>query len=159
MRRHGHRLRRAALAMLLTAALGAGVLGPPVANATPLRTKMLQIVNRTRTSHGLRPVKINLRLSDDAYQWSRVMLRNDRLYDPPNLAKLLSPYNWDDVGADVVGCGQTLVEVNRLMMTEDFHRSIILHPKLRRVGIGVVTADTKSRCGNGSLWVTEIFYG
>jgi uncharacterized protein YkwD len=109
--------------------------------------------------HDLRPVKINLRLSDDALRWSKVMIRKNRIYDPPNLAQLLTPYNWNDVGADVVGCGSTIREVHKIFMTEAFHRSIILHPKVRRVGIGVVRADESNRCGRDSFWATELFYG
>jgi hypothetical protein len=44
-------------------------------------------------------------------------------------------------------------------MTEAFHRSIFLHPDLRRVGIGVLEVDERNRCGRDSLWATEIFYG
>jgi hypothetical protein len=87
------------------------------------------------------------------------MVRNDRIYDPPNLAEILADYEWDDVGADVVGCGHTLKELHDILMTEAFHRSIFLHPDLRRVGIGVMQVDERNRCGRGSLWATEIFYG
>ncbi len=44
-------------------------------------------------------------------------------------------------------------------MGEDFHRSIILHPKLRRAGIGVILKNGKSACGRGQVWATAIMYG
>jgi hypothetical protein len=58
-----------------------------------------------------------------------------------------------------VGCGNTLKELHRILMTEDFHRMILLHEDLRRVGIGVIKVDARNRCGRGSFWATEIFYG
>jgi uncharacterized protein YkwD len=153
---------RQALVSMLVLTLGFGIAAAPVAHASRTdryRTKLLNILNQTRVHHDLRPVKINLRLSDDALHWSKVMLRKNRIYDPPNLAQLLAPYRWDDVGADVVGCGSTIREVHEIFMTEAFHRSIILNPKVRRVGIGVVRADENNRCGRDSLWATELFYG
>jgi uncharacterized protein YkwD len=158
----GRKTRRRTFVSMLVLTLGLGVVAAPAAQASrtdTYRTKLLSILNRTRVHHDLRPVKINLRLSDDALQWSNDMVRKNGIYDPPNLAQLLAPYQWDDVGADVVGCGSTIHEMHKILMTEAFHRSIILHPKLRRVGIGVVRADESNRCGQDSYWATELFYG
>jgi uncharacterized protein YkwD len=155
-------IRRGILASMLVLALGFGVLGAPKAQASPTdtyRTTLLNILNRTRAQHDLRPVKINLPLSDDALAWTNVMVREDRISDPPTLAQLLAPYRWHDVGAAVVGCGSTIHEIHKIFMTEAFHRSIILHPKLRRVGIGVVRTTQRNRCGQNSYWATELFYG
>jgi hypothetical protein len=44
-------------------------------------------------------------------------------------------------------------------MRSDVHRGILLHPRLRRVGIGVLRVDEANQCGRGSYWTTEIFYG
>jgi uncharacterized protein YkwD len=158
----GRRTRHHALVSMLALTLSFGVAAAPAAQASRTdryRTKLLNILNRTRVHHDLRPVKINLRLSEDALHWSKTMIRKNQIYDPPNLAQLLAPYSWDDVGADVVGCGSTIHEVHRIFMTEAFHRSIILYPKVRRVGIGVVRADENNRCGRDSFWATELFYG
>jgi len=158
----GRRTRRRALVAILALTLGFGVAAAPAAQASRTdryRAKLLNILNRTRVHHDLRSVKINLRLSDDALHWSKTMVRKNRIYDPPNLVQLLAPYRWDDVGADVVGCGSTIHEVHKTFMTEAFHRSIILLPKVRRVGIGVVRADQNNRCGRDSFWATELFYG
>jgi hypothetical protein len=87
------------------------------------------------------------------------MVRKDRIYDPPNLAIILEKYRWDDLGADVVGCGHTLKELHQILMTEAFHRSIFLHPDLRRVGMGITKVNERNRCGRGAFWATEIFYG
>jgi uncharacterized protein YkwD len=158
----GRRTRHHALVSMLALTLSFGVAAAPAAQASRTdryRTKLLNILNHTRVHHDLRPVKINLRLSEDALHWSKTMIRKNQIYDPPNLAQLLAPYSWNDVGADVVGCGSTIREVHEIFMTEAFHRSIILHPKVRRVGIGVVRADENNRCGRDSFWATELFYG
>jgi uncharacterized protein YkwD len=149
------------LAVAMIATLALSVLQAPAAAAAGdgYQRKMLDIVNRTRARHDLRLLKLNRELSKDSLVHTRKMVRNDRIYDPPNLAEILADYEWDDVGADVVGCGHTLKELHDILMTEAFHRSIFLHPDLRRVGIGVLEVDERNRCGRGSLWATEIFYG
>jgi uncharacterized protein YkwD len=158
----GRRTCHHALVSMLALTLSFGVAAAPAAQASRTdryRTKLLNILNRTRVHHDLRPVKINLRLSEDALHWSKTMIRKNQIYDPPNLAHLLAHYSWELVGADFVGCVSTIHEVHRIFMTEAFHRSIILHPKVHRVGIGVVRADENNRCGRDSFWATELFYG
>jgi uncharacterized protein YkwD len=161
LRTHVTARRRAAVAFVMIATLTVGVLQASAANAAgqSYQRKMLDIVNRTRARHDLRLLKLNRELSKDSLVHTRKMVRNDRIYDPPNLAEILADYEWDDVGADVVGCGHTLKELHDILMTEAFHRSIFLHPDLRRVGIGVMQVDERNRCVRGSLWATEIFYG
>jgi uncharacterized protein YkwD len=129
------------------------------AGAETSRSKLLHLVNRSRAQHDLRRVKLNQSLSHDAHHWSRVMLRKDRIFDPPNLGRMLAPYDWNRVGADVVGCGGTLRRVHRAFLRDASHRAIILSSQVRRVGIGVVRAETKNHCGKRSYWVTEIYYG
>ena len=87
------------------------------------------------------------------------MLRNNRIYDPPDLGQMLAPYDWNRVGADVVGCAGTLQRVHRTFMHDAPHRAIILNSQVRRVGIGVVRATGKNSCGKRSYWVSEIYYG
>lgn len=153
------RTRRAILVAATTACLGLGMVASPVAEAGPLRTKLLQILNRVRENHDLRPLRLNLRLSEDAKAHTRKMIRRGELFDPPNLADLLDPYRWDDIGADAVGCRDTLNRMVRQWMSEGFHRRIILHPDLRRTGIGVIRVDGKSACGRDQVWATAIMYG
>jgi len=86
------------------------------------------------------------------------MIRQDRVFDPPNLESILNRYPYD-LGAAAVGCADTLHELHRALMNSEIHRSILLNPRLRQVGIGVLTATGANRCGRGSVWATEIFYG
>jgi uncharacterized protein YkwD len=155
------RRRAAIVALATTLTMALGVVEAPSADARigRLERKLLRIVNRTRERHDLRALRFDRALSRDAERHTRRMIRKDRIFDPPDLDEILEDYEWDDLGADVVGCGHTLKELHRILMTEDFHRTIILHPKLRRVGIGVVRNEERNRCGRDSLWATEIFYG
>jgi len=134
-----------------------GLLAPP-AEATTYRTRLLRIINHSRLINGRKPLKINLSLSEDAKAHTRKMIRRGKLYDVPNLSQVLSPYKWS-TGGDVVGCGDTLIEMHRLLMRHAYHRKIILSRKFTYVGIGVIKVDGKSACGRNSFWATEIFYG
>jgi uncharacterized protein YkwD len=153
------KLRRVALAGSLVLSLVLGVTGASPAQAGPLREKLLNVINRVRVNHDLDPVSLNKRLSDPAKDHTRKMIRKGILFDPRNLYELLEPYNWNDVGADVVGCHDTLNKMMRQWMGESFHRSIILHPDLEKAGIGVIRVDGKSACGRDQLWATAIMYG
>ena len=144
-----------------TATLLLGLIQAPAANAAGVdkHVKMLRIVNATRARRDLHLLKLDRALSRDSMTHTRIMVRKDRIYDPPNLAMILEKYRWDDLGADVVGCGHTLKELHQILMTEAFHRSIFLHPDLRRVGMGITKVNERNRCGRGAFWATEIFYG
>jgi uncharacterized protein YkwD len=153
------RTRRVLAAGALATCLALGVMAPPVAQAGPLRTKLLGIINRIRENHDLRALRLNVRLSEDAKRHTRKMIRRGELFDPRNLAELLEPYRWNDVGADVVGCHDTLNAMVRQWMGESFHRRIILHPDLRRAGVAVIRVDGRSACGRDQVWATAIMYG
>lgn len=128
------------------------------AAARNARGRLLTMLNRARQSQGLRQVKLNLRLSDTARSHTRRMIQRDQLFDVPNLAQALAPYDWS-WGGSVEGCGSTLHRVHRALMHHAAHRAIMLSPRARRVGIGVIRADGKTSCGRNSFWVTEILYG
>ena len=149
------------IAVATTATLLIGLIQAPVANGAGMddQRKMLRIVNATRARRDLHLLRLNRALSRDSLRHTRIMIRKDRIFDPRNLDDILGNYRWDDLGADVVGCGNTLKELHKILMTESFHRTIILHEDLRKVGIGVIKTDERNRCGLGSFWATEIFYG
>src|SRR5918995_5474087 len=154
-----NRRRILVVAVVIMAMFMLSVAEGPVARADGYRHKLLRLLNQTRASHGLGPVKIDRSLSDDARVHTHRMIREDQIYDPYNLAAILSDYSWDDVGADVVGCAATIPRLHRAWMNHDAHRVILLNGNLRRVGIGAVRNDTRNHCGRGSIWATEIFYG
>ncbi len=156
----GHRRARRATLLLpiLVAMLMLGFLAP-AAHAS-LRTRYLQIINNTRVQHDLRPLRLNTKLSDTAKGHTRKMIRDGRLFDVGNLAEILSPYaGYQTLGADVVGCGDTLFRMHRLMMHHTYHRKIILSRKVDFVGIGVIHTAGRSGCGRNQFWATAIFFG
>jgi uncharacterized protein YkwD len=130
-----------------------------IAHAATLRHRLLHLINHSRMLHDVRPVKLNLRLSRDAMTHTREMLQDNRLFDISDLADVLAPYDWSRLGADVVGCGDTLHEMHRAFMRHALHRKIILNSELRRVGIGVIKDTGRSLCGRNAVWATEIYYG
>ncbi|MGZ4110117.1 MAG: CAP domain-containing protein [Actinomycetota bacterium] len=153
----GHRASRALAVLTLSALLCTSFAG--IAHAATLRHRLLHLINHSRTLHDVRPVKLNLRLSRDAMTHTRTMLQADRLFDFTNLADVLAPYDWKRLGADVVGCGETLHEMHRALMRHALHRKIILNADVRRVGIGVIKDTGRSLCGRNAVWATEIYYG
>jgi hypothetical protein len=131
----------------------------PAAHAT-LRSRYLKIINNTRVQHDLLPLKLTPRLSDTAKGHTRSMIREGRLFDVAHLGGILSPYTgYQTLGADVVGCGDTLFRMHREMMHLAYHRTILLSGKLDFVGIGVIHVSGRSDCGRDQVWATAIFFG
>ncbi|HZD16699.1 MAG TPA: CAP domain-containing protein [Actinomycetota bacterium] len=148
------------LALLTTLALAIGTVDAPPAGAGPgYRGKLLRMVNRARERNDLKPLGLDRSLSREAKKHTRRMIRKDRIYDPPDLDRILKPYPWDDLGAAAVGCASTVRALHRAWMHSDEHRGILLHPKLREVGIGALRNDERNACGRHSVWGTELFYG
>jgi uncharacterized protein YkwD len=149
---------RSVVVVAIAAALVLGSAPPTSAGDAP-RGTLLELINETRARHDLRALRLNRSLSGDARRHTRRMARQDRIFDPPNLEEILGPYPYDDLGAAAVGCDTTLRQLHRSLMRSEVHRDILLHPRLRRVGIGVLQIDEANQCGRGSFWTTEIFYG
>jgi len=145
---------------VLAAALSMGLVAttPSVGAASP-EGKLLRIINRVRDQHALHTLRLNVRLSQDAERHTRSMIRQAKLYDPPNLARLLRPYDWKRVGASVSGCNATLAGLVRAWMAHGPHREILLLPGLRSAGVGVIFQAGRSACGRDQFWATAIMYG
>lgn len=149
------------MAMLtLTAILVLGVVAAPGARAgSGHRARLLRMVNATRSNHDLHRVRIDRSLTRDALRHTRRMINKNAIYDPRNLTRILADEPWDDVGASVVGCADSLRGLHRAFMHHAAHRVILLNPQLRRIGIGVVKDDSSNACGRHWFWTTELFYG
>jgi uncharacterized protein YkwD len=147
-----------ALAVIVLSTLLLGTIAG-FAIARTYRERVFHTINVARRHHDVRPVRVNLRLSRDALQHTRRMIRRKRLYEVRNLTELLRPYDWDRFGGAVVGCASRLRAIHRELMDRAVHRRIILHRAARRVGIGVIRVNGRSSCGRDAFWVTEIFYG
>jgi uncharacterized protein YkwD len=115
------------------------------------RSRMIELVNDSRARHGVRRLKLNTSLSQDAWRHSLRMARRRRLFHTYDLSSLVHQYRPSYWGENV-GVARTLRKMEKLFMGSAPHRANILNGHYRHAGIGVV------RTG-GRLWVTIIFYG
>ena len=151
---------RRTVVVTVSAILALGIAFAPAALAGGgVRSKMLRMVNATRNHHDLHTLSIDSSLTRDAMRHTRRMVASNAIYDPRNLTRILQDEPWDDVGASVVGCADTLSALHHAFMRDPAHRVILLNPRLRRIGIGVIEVDSGSACGRHWLWATELFYG
>ena len=148
------------LIVTLTTILTLAVAFAPAARAgSGYRSKLLRMVNATRSSHDLHRVRMDRSLTRDALRHTRRMIDENAIYDPLNLTTILQDEPWDDVGASVVGCADSLRGLHRAFMHHAAHRDIILNGRVRWIGIGVVKVDSSNACGRHWFWTTELFYG
>ena len=137
------------IAALVTVLIGS--LGMHEATALTRRQRVLQLVNRQRTSHGLRTVSLNRSLSSYADVHTARMAESGRLYHTINLRARVSPFSAKCWGENV-GYAGTIRRVMTLFMRSYAHRENILNRCFRRVAIG--TARVR-----GYTWITMILYG
>lgn len=148
------------LIVTLTTILTLSVAFAPAARAgSGYRSKLLRMVNATRSSHDLHRVRMDRSLTRDALRHTRRMIDENAIYDPLNLTTILQDEPWDDVGASVVGCADSVRGLHRAFMHHAAHRDILLNGRLRWIGIGVVKVDSSNACGRHWFWTTELFYG
>ena len=148
------------LILILTMILTLVVAFAPAAHAgSGYRSKLLRMVNATRNNRDLHRLRLDRSLTRDALRHTRRMIDENAIYDPLNLTRILQDEPWDDVGASVVGCADSLSGLHRAFMHHAAHRVILLNPQLRRIGIGVVKVDSTNGCGRHWFWTTELFYG
>ena len=148
------------LVVTVSAILTLGIAFAPAARAgSGFGSKLLRMVNATRNNHDLHTLDIDRSLTRDALRHTRRMIEDNAIYDPRNLTKILQDEPWGAVGASNVGCADTLIALHEAFMHDPVHRDILLNPRLRRIGIGVIEVDTANTCGRHWLWATELFYG
>ena len=151
---------RRTMVVTVSAILALGIAFAPVARAgSGYRSKVLRMVNATRHNHDLHTLDIDRSLTRDALRHTRRMIEDNAIYDPRNLTKILQDEPWNAIGASNVGCADSLFALHDAFMHDPVHRDILLNPRLRRIGIGVIEVDTANTCGRHWLWATELFYG
>ena len=143
------------LALVLSSVLLLGALAPSQVGASVKQTKreqMLQLINRARVNHGVRRLSFDRQLNHYAKAHSREMERKDKLFHSDNVSRYL-PRSWSTWGENV-GVGVTVRGLHRAFLRSDGHRHNVLNRAFDRVGIGFVRSP-----GQGTLWVTIVFYG
>jgi uncharacterized protein YkwD len=138
------------IVLLVVALLAVSPSTAQAADLTP-RQKMLRLLNAVRMNRALPTFRMNADLARYAWEHSKRMARQHRLYHTVDLysrVRAYSPSTW----GENVGYAGTLRRLRTLWMNSDGHRHNIVNRRFRRIGIGVVLAG-------GRLWVTTIFYG
>ena len=126
--------------------------------------KVIRIVNRIRSHHGLRRLKASRRLARAASRHTGDMLARDFLShassDGTGMAQRLRRYtraNWIGENIAAVSGRATARRAVRMWMQSPPHRAVLLSPSGRRIGVGkgrgrlgsaplaVFTADLASR--------------
>ncbi len=144
------RTTRCALLSLLTAtALAAStalVGAAPASAGTTREARMVAKINTARANHGLPALRISPDLMSAARSHTVAMAGQRMLFHTGSFTAICC---WSSVGENV-GRGYTVRGVHRSLMHSAPHRANILNPRMREVGVGVVSSG-------GQLWVTEVF--
>ena len=156
---HGNRRAAVVIVLVTSLTLFLEAASAQTANAVGYRGRLLKMINNVRERNDLRELRIDRSFSRDAVRHTRRMVKANDVFDPPNLATFLSDEPWRRIGASVSGCASSVRGVHRAWMRHTAHRVIMLEPKLRRIGIGVIRDRSRNICGRGSFWATELFYG
>jgi hypothetical protein len=136
---------RLTLALLAAVALTASLVGAaPAASASTAEATFVAKINAARAAAGLPALSVRSDLVTAARSHSATMARQGRLSHSG-----LSVCCFRAL-AENVGAGSTVSAVHVSLMGSSGHRANILDPRMRHVGVGVVSSG-------GTLWVTEIF--
>lgn len=127
-------------------AVHAGARTAPRPTADELAQRMLRLVNRSRETRGLPELRMHIRLSKEALRHSRGMARTGNISHTSNLADLVYGVGGSVFGEDL-GKGRGLQGIRDAWLRREDTRRIMLDPRFRRVGLGVVHVD-------GYYWVT-----
>jgi uncharacterized protein YkwD len=140
---------------MLLALMGVSLVAPSV-QAAPrtgvrptddeLARRMLTLVNAARDHHGLATLTMNHRLSGVALRHSKRMARSGTISHTSNLGDLVRSEGGSVYGEDLAK-GRGLRGILDAWLERTDTRRILLDPRFRRSGVGVVHV-------NGFYWVT-----
>ena len=143
------------IGVLLAAVLVAAVPMTSLAasGSKEMRRKLHALTNASRRNNGLKPLRLNWRLSKSALTHSRRMAERHTLYHTANLYRVVRRWRPSVWGENVGVTSSTVGSIQRAFMNSPPHRSNILNRGFHRVAIGTY------RDADGLLWVTVFFYG
>jgi uncharacterized protein YkwD len=147
------------LVVFLTGFLLFGVAGTAGASRlTASETSLLSVINATRISHGLAPLRLDSRLQRTARTHSADMLRHQYFAHGAFTARVLASGAAGPVFGEDLAWGPlsaTWVVTHWLASPE--HRAILLRPGFRRIGVGAYEGTFAGH--PGALVVTADFAG
>jgi uncharacterized protein YkwD len=134
---------------------------PAQANPTPAEARLLVTMNQVRVQHGVRPLRIDLRLERAARAKSRSMLRTGTFAHGDFQRRLSSyrvrgPYYGENL-AWGVGANATASGIVQMWLASPSHRANLLRPSFQRVGLGLVVGTFGGY--GGAAVVTANFAG
>ena len=143
------RLRRSLLPALVVAALGFGVVAPPMASAdSGSNAQFVSDTNSARSQHGLRSYSVASDLTSVANRWAAHMAANRTLEHNPNATSQVCC--WQAMGENV-GVGASVSQIQQAFMNSSPHRANILSTSYAEIGVGT------ARGSDGRLYVDEVF--
>lgn len=129
----------------------------PAATSSSVESTLLTLVNKERTSRGLRPLQLDSTAAAAAEAKSRDMVNNSYFshtsptYGSP--AQLLSRYGVRySMYGENIGKGANAARLHAMWMASSGHRANILNPSFTHVGIGAVSGST-------GYTATQLFIG
>jgi uncharacterized protein YkwD len=140
----------AALVAALVAALPAPAHAAP--SAVSVEVRLAELVNAARTQHGVRALRIDVRLVHTSRTWSRHMADHNRLAHDPNLRHGVpaGATAWAENVGYTTNTSDPAADLHRMFMNSAGHRRNVLDGRFTDLGIGVVQSG-------GRTWVTQRF--
>ena len=125
---------------------------------TASETSLLTVINATRASHGLAPLRIDRRLQRTARAHSADMLRHQYFAHGAFTSRVLASGAAGPVfGEDLAWGPMSASWVVNAWLNSPEHRRILLRPGFRRIGVGAYQGTFAGR--QGALVVTADFAG
>ena len=127
--------------------------------ASTSASSLLAAINTTRSSHGLAPARVDVRLVRAARSHSADMLRHNYFSHGSFSSRIRAsgargPMFGENLAWSTAATAQSIVG---RWLASPAHRSILLRPGFRRVGIGIVTGTFQGY--GGATVVTADFAG
>lgn len=144
----GPRRFSATLATALIVIVTCGVVAAPHANALSGDERtFVSLLNRERTSRGLRALSVQSDLTAVARRHAARMAASNAIFHNTSLASQVDGWK---VIAENVGRGRRVVAIHDGFMGSSVHRSNILYPGFNQIGVGVAYRD-------GKVYVSQVF--
>lgn len=128
-----------------------------------LETEILELMNGSRVAHGLVPLEFDSSLRDTARAHSLDMRKNNYFsHESPTGTSLSDRLRaagiiYTSASENLVAARPNAQEIHDLVMSSATHRSNVLKPEWRRVGIGVAAGVAEGSYNAYESQTTEIF--
>jgi uncharacterized protein YkwD len=149
---------RKILVAFLTGLLVFGAASTAAGGLTSSENSLLSVINAARTSHGLAPVRVDYRLVRVARSHSADMLRRQYFSHGAFTTRVRASGAAGPVfGEDLAWGPMSASWVVSQWLASPAHRTVLLRPGFRRVGVGAFQGSFSGR--PGALVVTADFAG